>query len=232
MDLAFRVAHEPGELRAVAELFNEIWRAPAGHWVFSPELLRQVTHAGGAVHAAHAGAELVGGSAAIFGPDGQAYSLVAGVRGSDRGIGFELKQEQRRWALSCGATVMRWTFDPLVGRNARFNLIKLGATAVEYTVDFYGPMDDVVQGTDETDRLTVQWRLDTAAPRPDLLRSAEGLWCQVPRDIVELRRTDPASASRWRLAVREVMASAFANGYVATGITRDGWYRLEIPSAV
>lgn len=227
MKLTLGVAREPGELRAVAELFNEIWRAAEGHWVFAPDLLRAIAHAGGAVHTVREGGELVGASAAIFGPSNEVYSLVAGARRSDRGVGYALKQEQRRWALEKGATVMRWTFDPLVGRNARFNLMKLGATAVEYTVDFYGPMDDGVQGTDETDRLTVEWRLDTASPRADFERGSVGLWCQVPRDIVELRRTDPASASRWRLAVREVMAPAFADGYVATGITRDGWYRLE-----
>ncbi|WP_117210227.1 chorismate synthase [Allorhizocola rhizosphaerae] len=227
MEQGILLVHEPDRLREVARLFNEIWRAPDGRWIFAPDLLRSLAHAGGAVHAAYEAGSLAGASVAVFGPANTVYSLVAGVRAPDRGIGYALKQAQRRWALGHGATVMRWTFDPLVGRNARFNLMKLGATAVAYSVDFYGPMDDGVQGMDETDRLTVQWRLDTDSPRPEFVKSGEGVWCQVPRDIVELRRTDPASAGRWRVAVREVMVPAFANGFVATGMTRDGWYRLE-----
>ncbi|MFF5213377.1 hypothetical protein [Streptosporangium sp. NPDC000396] len=41
-----------------------------------------------------------------------------------------------------------------MSRNAHFNLAKLGASATEYTVDFYGQIDDGINGHDETDRLT------------------------------------------------------------------------------
>jgi predicted GNAT superfamily acetyltransferase len=146
---------------------------------------------------------------------------------------------------------MRWTFDPLVGRNARFNLVKLGATGTEYLVDFYGPMADGVNDGDESDRLTVTW--DLTAPRtpretgdrdaapathlaPDdafLARrdtSDRHIWCRVPDDIVKLRAADPTLALRWRHAVRAVFTEAFAEGYVATGMSRDGWYTLTRPT--
>ena len=58
---------------------------------------------------------------------------------------------------------MRWTYDPLVSRNARFNLVKLGAVGTEYAVDFYGPMRDGVNDG-ESDRLTVT---GTSPGRPD-----------------------------------------------------------------
>ena len=50
---------------------------------------------------------------------------------------------------------MTWTFDPLVSRNARFNLTKLGAHAVEYLPDFYGAMEDGINSNDEKIHLTL-----------------------------------------------------------------------------
>ncbi|HCT80409.1 MAG TPA: chorismate synthase [Micromonosporaceae bacterium] len=236
-------------LHDVENLLARIWQMPSGQGPVPVDVLRSIAHAGGAVHVAYAGQEPVGASVAFFSaPEDKAvYSLVAAARSSDRGVGFALKQAQRVWALRRGATTMRWTFDPLVGRNARFNLMKLGAVAREYTVDFYGAMDDGVQGSDETDRLTAEWTLDIdklpsevdapaeasrlAQEAPDggplVAKDERGLWCRVPADIVALRRSDPGEASRWRLALREVFVPAFAEGHVATGMTRDGWYRLE-----
>ena len=58
---------------------------------------------------------------------------------------------------------MTWTFDPLVRRNAHFNLAVLGATVDEYLVDFYGPLPDAVNAGDESDRLLVVWPVGDAA---------------------------------------------------------------------
>jgi predicted GNAT superfamily acetyltransferase len=52
------------------------------------------------------------------------------------------------------------------------------------------------------------------------------MWCRVPDDIVKLRAAAPAQALRWRHAVREVFLEAFAEGFRATGMSRDGWYTL------
>jgi predicted GNAT superfamily acetyltransferase len=41
-------------------------------------------------------------------------------------------------------------------------LIKLGARAVEYHVDFYGALDDDINGSGETDRLLARWDIDPA----------------------------------------------------------------------
>jgi predicted GNAT superfamily acetyltransferase len=153
---------------------------------------------------------------------------------------------------------MRWTFDPLVGRNARFNLVKLGATGTEYLVDFYGPMTDGVNDGDESDRLTVTWDLTAATPAsasaplprpsygtpdpagapvthtapdgsPLARRSDTHVFCRVPDDIVALRAADPSLALRWRYAVRDVFVQAFVEGFRATGMSRDGWYTLSLP---
>ncbi|MFC6937247.1 hypothetical protein ACFQHO_47865 [Actinomadura yumaensis] len=128
---------------------------------FGVDVLRAIVHAGGAVHCADDGTGLVGASVLTFCAPGSraVYSMIAAARTRDRGVGFAVKQAQRAWALQQGATSMLWTFDPLVSRNARFNLVKLGATAVAYETDFYGRMDDGIEGDGETDRLTAAWSL-------------------------------------------------------------------------
>ena len=76
-----------------------------------------------------------------------------------RSIGFALKLHQRSWALLRGVSEIAWTFDPLVSRNAYFNLVKLAAQPREYLPNFYGPMLDSINGHDDSDRLLVRWRL-------------------------------------------------------------------------
>ncbi|MBO0772109.1 MAG: GNAT family N-acetyltransferase, partial [Actinobacteria bacterium] len=154
------------DLRRVAELFARIWDAPDQPPV-PHDLLRSLAHAGGAVHAAFRGGQLAGAAAAVFGPPATAscYSLIAGVSpGSEgRGCGLALKLAQREWALRAGAATMTWTFDPLLRRNAWFNLARLGARVTGYLVDFYGEIADGVNDQ-ETDRLAVCWKLQAALP--------------------------------------------------------------------
>ena len=153
-------------LREAAELFSRIWETPA----LPPmphDVMRSLVHAGGRVHAAFRDGRLVGAAVAVFSApsDAACYSLIAGVSpgAESRGIGLALKLAQRAWALQAGASRMRWTFDPLLRRNAWFNISRLGAVGTEYLVDFYGEIADGVNDPD-TDRLTVTW--DLRAPLP------------------------------------------------------------------
>jgi predicted GNAT superfamily acetyltransferase len=189
------------------------------------------------------------------------HSHILGVLpGSERrGLGFDLKQHQRRWCLARKVKVMEWTTDPLVRRNMYFNLTKLGTEAPEYFVNFYGQMRDGLNAGEESDRLLIRWHLDSEKaeaaaagelrePDADRLRgwssgtilsvgrngepvanesSARVLLCEVPGDIVELRRTDPGLARAWRVALRDAITGAMANRYAITGATRAGWYVLE-----
>ncbi len=59
-----------------------------------------------------------------------------------RSVGFALKVHQRAWALSEGLEEISWTFDPLISRNAHFNLVKLAAEPTSYHRNFYGHMAD------------------------------------------------------------------------------------------
>jgi predicted GNAT superfamily acetyltransferase len=240
-----RPAEDVPTLDRIARFLADVWQTPESRPPFAPDVLRAFVHAGGAVHYATDGDGVVAASVLVFCSPAShtTYSMIAAVRTSDRGVGFALKQAQRAWSLRHGATTMIWTFDPLVSRNAHFNIAKLGAVATEYTVDFYGQIDDGVNGHDETDRLTAVWSL--SEPRPSLLagpnsvdarpgpdgepfsaRDEHGYWCRVPLDIVATRRRDQPLAAEWRAAVRDVLLPAFKAGFAATGFSRSGWYRL------
>ena len=143
------------DLRRVADLFSRVWATPQAP-PMPHDIMRSLVHAGGRVHAAFRDGRLVGAAVAVFGPPAGAscYSLIAAVSpdAEGGGIGLALKLAQRAWALQAGAGWMVWTFDPLLRRNATFNISRLGAVGTEYLVDFYGQVDDGVNDP-ETDRL-------------------------------------------------------------------------------
>ena len=230
------VARVP-EFRELAELFSTIWgvRDP-----LHATTLRALSHSGNYVAAAHADGRLVGGLVGWLGGEPpnnlHLHSNILGVlpETEARGVGFALKQHQRDWCMARGVTAIEWTFDPLVRRNAYFNLTKLGADAVEYLVDFYGPMEDGINKGDESDRLLIRWRLDSekaraaAAGHPVEAHTGDGTRkVRVPDDIVAIRRGDPALARRWRHDVREALGGAMSNGYRVTGFTPDFEYVLS-----
>ncbi len=245
-------------LRDMAELLIEVWGTSQREAPIPSDLLRSLSHAGCNVTAAYDDAgTLCGAAVAIVSPGSTSmYSMIAGVApgAADAGIGFALKQHQRAWGLAHGLDTMTWTFDPLVSRNARFNLTKLGAHASEYLPNFYGMMDDHINANDESDRLVAVWPLTTdrtmacsegdveALDLPDfhpddvrqtgpdgqpvLIETDGSLWCRAPEDIVDLRQQNPEQAASWRRCIREVLTTAFASGHTANGVSRAGWYRL------
>ena len=237
--MRFRVISDVPGIARVAAYYAGVWETTED--VLSTETLHCIRHAGGATIGAFDGDELIGATTGLFCPDGSVYSMIAAARS---GVGHPLKLAQKDWAVGLGARSMRWTYDPLVSRNARFNLVKLGAVVTEYTVDFYGPMRDGVNDGDESDRLTVRWDLTGArephesvpsgevvsvAPDGEPLARTDGerIWCRVPLDVVQVRKESAALARQWREAVRGVFVDAFGQGYVATSMSREGWYELE-----
>jgi predicted GNAT superfamily acetyltransferase len=164
--LRVRELRELADLGLLCELYRDIWRTDPGDGpIVTIEWLRALSHAGNYVSGAYAGGSLVGGCIGFFAaPVGRVlHSHIAGVAAQARGrnVGFALKLHQRAWALRHGIAGIEWTFDPLVRRNAHFNLAKLGALPVAYLTNFYGSMADQINAGDETDRLLVDWRLDT-----------------------------------------------------------------------
>jgi predicted GNAT superfamily acetyltransferase len=157
---------ELDEFEAVYRLYDAIWRPDPTNPPVTGELLRALTKAGNYVAGAYAGDELLGASVGFFGPPGhrELHSHIAGVSAAARGrnVGFALKLHQRAWAVHHDVATVTWTYDPLIGRNAYFNMVKLGAEPVEYLPNFYGGMHDGINAGDETDRLLIRW--DLTAP--------------------------------------------------------------------
>ena len=162
-------------------------------------------------------------------------------RGS--GAAVALKQAQRQAALAQGHTRMTWTFDPLVARNARLNLGKLGARAVSYHPAWYDFGAEI-----PADRLMIEWDLkrestETPPPAPEgerALEAAQDGWPGPvtlrtgPRVLAEVPITADTLPTplrlEWRLALREALAGQLNAGYVVTGLARQGeraWYVLE-----
>lgn len=240
------------ECARASALLARVWGTARDASPLSSDLLVSLGHAGACVLGAFAtDGDLVGSAVCLAGePCSPAvYSLIAAAGGqvAGRGVGYALKLSQRSWALDRGATRMVWTFDPLVRRNAHFNINRLGARVASYAPDFYPPMHDAINHADLPDRLVADWRLtEPAAERGDQPGGVALLSCDsagrpvpheigdarlvsvtVPRDIEAIRRADPALGRQWRLAVRGALHDRLARDQRIVGFTADGAYLLE-----
>jgi predicted GNAT superfamily acetyltransferase len=255
-DVVVRNLDRIAEIGDAEGLFAATW---PGQPPATAGLMRALEHAGGYVAGAYLGDAMVGAAAAFLAshPTPGLHSHVAAVAPAmrGRGVGYALKIHQREWAAERGLQSVTWTFDPLVRRNAWFNIGKLGAGIAEYLIDFYGRMDDGINDGDESDRLFAVWPVaepvhDRTGPhdqrgvgeearvvlaevdgRPVVRNAAASsrvaspglLAVATPPDVETLRRTDPALAHAWRIAVREALAPRLAGGHVV-GFTRAGSY--------
>ncbi|WP_329082165.1 GNAT family N-acetyltransferase [Streptosporangium sp. NBC_01469] len=255
------------ELRSIEE-FEDVFRLFDGIWHFSPsgapvtvELMRALSHAGNYVAGAYRCDRIVGASVGFLGTAGAEWVLHSHITGAlaGHGAGFALKTHQRAWALERGLERITWTYDPLVRRNAHFNLARLGARPEEYLPSFYGTMSDEINAGDESDRVLAVWRLTAphvlAAVRGEPHRpvipadavaglrerdgrpvrgpadaaSAGTVLVAVPRDVEALRRTEPRAAGEWRVAVREVLGDLLRDGARVTGFHDRSCYVVERP---
>ena len=156
------------------------------------------------------------------------HMLAVRERYRDRGLGAQLKLEQRREALSRGIRLMEWTFDPLEIKNAHLNIHKLGAVVRSYLVNFYGVSSSRLQGGLPTDRLVAEWYLDSDRVR-------EALEGQDPAtQKIEERIQLPAAIYQWKaspqdreraLALqsenRKKFQDSFARGLAVVAFNRD-----------
>jgi predicted GNAT superfamily acetyltransferase len=227
-DLDIRELDDAAGMRRATTLFSQIWGSATP--LVGVELLRAVQHAGGYVVAAYQDNQIVGGSFGFLGrheDEPSLHSHVTGVLPGVRhtGVGRAMKLHQRAWAADHGLAWVTWTFDPLVRRNAHFNIEVLRAHVHEYLVDFYGPIDDAVNAGDESDRLLVAWPTggsdaeDSSSTRP-----AGAIAVPTPEDIVVLRRTDTAAARAWRHRLRTELGDRLAAGARVVGFSDDGDY--------
>ena len=167
------VADRPDSMAAARAVFDQVW--PGEGTQVTSNLLRALIHAGGycSVVIDEDDERVVGAALAFPARDrslpGGVYlhshmaAVVEGMR--DRGIGAAVKQHQRAWAIEQGIPVVSWTFDPLVRRNAHFNVNRLGVEVRAYHPDFYGVMTDAINAGDRTDRLVAWWVVESDRAR-------------------------------------------------------------------
>ncbi len=128
------------------------------------EVVRALAVSGNVSWGASAAGELVGFVLGWSGVDEDGLHVHSHMLASTpdrrhRGVGYALKLAQRAQALDQGIEVVRWTFDPLVARNAWFNLGKLGAVIDRFARSFYGEMEDDLNRGERSDRCFVRWGL-------------------------------------------------------------------------
>lgn len=232
-DLEIRTLDTAGEMAAIVTVFQQVWGSVTP--IVGVELLRAIAHSGGYVAGAFDSGNIVGASFGFLARHQGNEALHSHVTGilpgvQHGGVGRAMKTHQRQWAAERGIPWITWTFDPLVRRNAWFNIEVLGAQISEYLVDFYGPMTDSINGQDESDRLMVAWSTDETADRPTTPTDWSRFEIATPDDIVVVRRTDPSAAMQWRRQVRDQFTPLLERGGVVTGFTRDGAYVVHAPA--
>lgn len=217
------------EFQRCVALQKEIWGEedlevePATLFVVAKET-------GGQVLGAFDGERLVGYTLAVVGfTNGTVFlhSHMTGVHGDyrDRGVGRALKLFQREEALGRGIRLIVWTFDPLVTRNAHFNLNRLGAIARKYLPNLYGQTTSPLHLGLPTDRLWAEWQLDSAravAAVSDLAKEPEltPARIELPAELDHWKQSDAAQVAKVQARIREEFTSWFARGYAAVGVSK------------
>lgn len=156
-----RLLHTTRQMQEAAELWRRVWGGQ--DLPVPPAVLLAQAHVGGYVAGAWLDDEMVGASMGLLGPPGTTvlHSHITGVlpAAAGRGVGLALKRHQADWCRRHGIDTVTWTFDPLVARNAWFNLSRLGVRVDAYLVDFYGDMPDDRNRGQGSDRLLAAWDL-------------------------------------------------------------------------
>lgn len=236
-----RLASSPADSALAAQILDSVWGAVG---MVSPDVITAAIHSGG--YCALAGVvvggerQYVGASFALASNTGILHSHVTGVvaQYAGSGVGLALKMHQFDWAREHGYNKIGWTFDPLVRRNAWFNLVKLGADVVSYHENFYGELNDSINQGEQSDRLLVHWKV--SAPGSGASREVGAfvalengvgdsyLYIGTPDDIENLRGSDPSAAKRWRAEQRQAFKAMAEPGARVVGLNRDYAYVLAL----
>jgi predicted GNAT superfamily acetyltransferase len=226
-----RVRHCRGieEFEACVRLEREVWKSADIDVVPIP-LFVVASNTGGQVLGAFQSNQLVGFTMAIAGwRDGKPllHSHMTAVSGAHRdlGIGRQLKLFQRADALARGISLIEWTFDPLVTKNAYFNFMRLGAIARCHVPNAYGITTSPLHAALPTDRLIAEWHLNSqrvlrilAGKRSTPAFDKKAIRISVPAAIDELRNSNPEKAAQIQAEIRDQFTRSFAKSYAATAV--------------
>jgi len=222
---------EFGLARAV---FDITW-SPKNATEITPNLLQAMVHSGSYLSGAFIDGKCVGAAFAFPATTGglHLHSHMTAVLDAyrDQGVGYALKINQWQWAKKHNYSEVSWTFDPLVSRNAKLNLIKLGVNISSYHPNFYGDMPDALNAGDESDRLMVSWKVIGDKPvKRELVSTPKpnDILIQIPADIMAIRLSDKVENLRWRRKVREQFLQAFEQGRQVVGFSANNEYVVRI----
>ena len=222
------------ELLQARVIFDHTWPMSAGSEI-TPNLLKAMVHTGSYLSGAFIDNKIVGAAFAFPATtDGlHLHSHMTAVLPEfrDKGVGYTLKIDQWNWAKKNNYSHLSWTFDPLVRRNARLNIAKLGVEISTYYPNFYGEMPDALNAGDESDRLMVSWRTDIDAPKArELITKPETgvILIEIPEDIVAIRSKNQSESMKWRRQVREQFLAAFEKNGKVIGFSANNEYVVRI----
>ena len=216
------------------KIFDITWSMDAGTEI-TPNLLQAMVHSGSYLSGAFIDSKIVGAAFAFPATNGglHLHSHMTAVLPDfrDKGVGYALKIDQWNWAKKKNYSHLSWTFDPLVRRNARLNIAKLGVDISAYHPNFYGDMPDALNAGDESDRLMVSWRTDIDAPKArELITKPEtaDILIEIPEDIVAIRSKNQSESMKWRRQVREQFLAAFEKNGKVIGFSANNEYVVRI----
>ena len=215
-------------------IFDKTWAMDAGTEI-TPNLLQAMIHSGAYLSGAFVDGECVGAAFAFPATTGglHLHSHMTAVLDSfrDKGIGYALKVDQYKWAKQNNYKEITWTFDPLVARNAKLNILKLGVDISAYYPNFYGDMPDELNAGDESDRVMASLKVvgDTPTSRSVISTpDKSAVLIAIPDDIVAIRGKDLAENLRWRRSVRDEFMNALARGGKVIGFSANNEYVVQI----
>ena len=219
---------------SVRKIFDLTWAMDAGTEI-TPNLLQAMVHSGAYLSGAFIDNKIVGAAFAFPATNSglHLHSHMTAVLDAyrDKGVGYALKIDQWNWAKRQKYSHLSWTFDPLVRRNAKLNIVKLGVDISSYYPNFYGQMPDVLNAGDESDRLMVSWPTDLDAPKArELITKPEtgDILIEIPEDIVAIRSKNQSESMKWRRQVREQFLSAFEKNGKVVGFSANNEYVVRI----
>ena len=216
------------------KVFDKTWAMDSGTEI-TPNLLQAMVHNGAYLSGAFIDEKCVGAAfafpATFEGLHLHSHMTAVLNEYRDQGIGYALKIDQWNWAKKNNYKEITWTFDPLVARNAKLNLIKLGVDISAYYPNFYGDMPDALNAGDESDRVMASWKVVGEQPLAKSVitnPSDPDIMIKIPEDIVAIRSSDISENLKWRRKVREEFMRAFEKGGKVVGFSANNEYVVRI----
>jgi predicted GNAT superfamily acetyltransferase len=216
------------------KIFDLTWAMDTGTEI-TPNLLQAMVHSGAYLSGAFIENKIVGAAFAFPATNNglHLHSHMTAVLHEyrDKGVGYALKIDQWNWAKKHKYSHLSWTFDPLVRRNAKLNIVKLGVDISAYYANFYGAMPDALNAGDESDRLMVSWSTDIDKPKArELITHPKpgDILIEIPEDIVAIRSKDQSESMKWRRQVRDQFLAAFEKNGKVVGFSANNEYVVRI----